>query len=58
MEIEYPTLLRRYFSTVIDGLVVIFAIIISSYLLDSENNSSSNIRVGLILFYNVPKQRA
>ena len=50
MEFEYPTLLRRYFSTVIDGLLVLFIIILSSYLLDNGNDISTSIRVGLILF--------
>lgn len=50
MEFEYPTLLRRYFSTVIDGLLVICIIILSSYLLDIGNDMSKSIRVGLILF--------
>ena len=50
MEIEYPSLLRRYFSTVIDGLLVIIMIILSGYIFQSENPALVYIRVGLILF--------
>lgn len=50
MEFEYPTLLRRYFSTIIDGLLVILIIILSSYLLDNGNDISTTIRVSLIIF--------
>ena len=48
MEIEYPSLLRRYLSTAIDGLLIVFMIIMSGYLFQSEN--LVYIRVGLILF--------
>jgi uncharacterized RDD family membrane protein YckC len=48
--IEYPGLLRRYFSTVIDGLFIIFMIILSGYIFDSKNHYLTNIRVGIILF--------
>jgi uncharacterized RDD family membrane protein YckC len=50
MEIEYPTILRRYFSTVLDGLLVILVFILSSYFFESDNSLYSSIRIGLILF--------
>jgi uncharacterized RDD family membrane protein YckC len=50
MEIEYPTILRRYFSTFIDGIFVIGMLVLSSYILDSDNTAAIRIRVGLIIF--------
>ena len=50
MEIEYPNILRRYFSTFIDGLFILGMLVLWSYILDSENSTATNIRIGIILF--------
>lgn len=50
MGIEYPSLLRRYFSSFLDGLVILSVLILSAYIFDSETQMAINIRVGLILF--------
>ena len=50
MEIEYPSILRRYFSTFIDGLFIIGVLVLWSYILDSDNSTATNIRIGIILF--------
>ena len=50
MELQYPSILRRYLSTFIDSLFVIGVLILVSYLLDSEENAATNIRLGIILF--------
>lgn len=50
MEAEYPTILRRYCSTVIDGLFVLSMLFLWAYILDSESSAATNIRIGIILF--------
>ncbi len=50
MEMEYPSLMRRYFSTLIDGLFIIGMIILWPYILDSDNTSATNIRITIIVF--------
>ncbi len=50
MAIEYPSILRRYFSTFIDGLFIFGMLFITSYVFDSENSAAINIRIGIILF--------
>ncbi|MCP4345172.1 MAG: RDD family protein [Desulfobacterales bacterium] len=50
MELEYPTILRRYFSTFIDGIFVIGMLVLSSYILDSDNIAATKLRIGVILF--------
>jgi uncharacterized RDD family membrane protein YckC len=50
MEIAYPNILRRYFSTFIDGLFILGMLVLWSYILDSENSTATNIRIGIILF--------
>lgn len=50
MEIEYPSILRRYFSTFIDGLFITGMLILWAYLLDSENTTATTVRMGIILF--------
>ena len=50
MEIEYPSILRRYLSTFIDGLFVIGMIVLFSYALEIENTTAIKIRIGIILF--------
>ena len=36
METEYPSILRRYFSTFIDGLFIIGMLVLWSYILDRD----------------------
>ena len=50
MEINYPSITRRYFSTFIDGLFAIGIFVLSSYILDTENTAATKIRIGIILF--------
>ncbi len=50
MEIEYPSILRRYLSTFIDFIFVIGMLVLSSYILDSDNIVATRIRVAFILF--------
>jgi uncharacterized RDD family membrane protein YckC len=50
MEIEYPSILRRYFSTFIDGLFIIGMLVLWAYILDADNSTATNIRIGIILF--------
>ena len=50
MEIEYPSILRRYFSTFIDGLFIIGMLVVWAYILDADNSTATNIRIGIILF--------
>lgn len=49
MKVEYPTILRRYFATFIDGLLIIFLLITVSYSFQYESNVVTWIRVLLIL---------
>lgn len=50
MEYQYPSILRRYFATFIDGMVVLIALIMISYILQGESNLSTSLRVAVILF--------
>lgn len=50
MEIVYPSILRRYFSTFIDLIFVLVILVLSSYFLDSDDIAATRIRVALILF--------
>ena len=50
MDFEYPSILRRYFSTVIDGLFIIGMLILISYIFDSDNEIVTSLRVAIILF--------
>ncbi|MCP3931248.1 MAG: RDD family protein [Bacteroidetes bacterium] len=50
MAFEYPSLMRRYFSTLIDGLFIIGMIVLWPYLLESASETAINIRVAIILF--------
>ena len=50
MEINYPNIIRRYFSTFIDGIFAIGIFVLFSYILDTENTAATKIRVGIILF--------
>jgi uncharacterized RDD family membrane protein YckC len=48
MDFEYPTILRRYMATFIDGLLIIFLLIFVSYLLQDESSVVTGTRVILI----------
>ena len=49
MENKYPTILRRYISTLIDVLFIFFIIIIISYLFQHENELIKRLRIVIIL---------
>ena len=49
MEQKYPTILRRYLSTFIDGLIVLFLFILISSLLQSESTAVTTTRVVIVL---------
>jgi uncharacterized RDD family membrane protein YckC len=49
MEYQYPSILRRYFATCIDGMLVIIVFIMISYIFQGESNISTTIRVAAIL---------
>jgi len=49
MEYEYPGIVRRYFSSVIDGLFVISAVVLASYALQSSDGITEKLRVFIIL---------
>jgi uncharacterized RDD family membrane protein YckC len=44
-----PSLLRRYLSTFIDGIFIIAAFVIVSYVLPGDDTISTPVRVGLVL---------
>ena len=46
---KYPTLTRRYIATAIDGVFVLSAIILISYLFEDAGETGVRVRVGLIL---------
>jgi uncharacterized RDD family membrane protein YckC len=50
MEMNYPSIIRRYFSTFLDGIFVVVIFVLSSYILDTGNSTATKIRVGIILF--------
>jgi len=50
MEYQYPSILRRYFATFIDGMLVIGALILVSYLFQSDDKFSVGSRVAIIIF--------
>lgn len=47
---KYPSILKRYLSTLIDSLFVLSMMILVSYLFQSNNQLATNARVGMILF--------
>lgn len=49
MEYQYPSILRRYFATFIDGVLVFIVFIMISYILQGESNISNSLRVAVIL---------
>ena len=44
---EYPTILRRYLATLIDGAFIIFIFITSSYILQQDNKIVLILRIGI-----------
>jgi uncharacterized RDD family membrane protein YckC len=50
MEYQYPNILRRYFATLIDGILVLIVLIMISYTLRGESNISTVLRVAVIIF--------
>ena len=50
MEYHYPSILRRYFATFIDGMLVIAVLIVSSYIFQFESEIITKTRVIIILF--------
>jgi len=50
MEYHYPSILRRYLATFIDGMLVITVLILSSYILQFESEITTIARVIIILF--------
>ena len=50
MEYHYPSILRRYLATFIDGMFVITVLILSSYILQFESEITTKARVIIILF--------
>ena len=49
MDIQYPTILRRYLATFIDGILILFLFILISSLLQSESKTITITRVGIVL---------
>jgi len=50
MEYQYPSIIRRYLATFIDGLLVITILISISYIFQGENDLIIGIRIAFILF--------
>jgi uncharacterized RDD family membrane protein YckC len=50
MAYEYPSILRRYLSTFLDGVFVITVLILAGYVFQYENEPSSIARISVILF--------
>ena len=50
MEYHYPSILRRYFATFIDGMLVIAVLIVSSYIFQFESEIIIKTRVIIIPF--------
>ncbi len=50
MEYPYPSILRRYFATFLDGLFVLATIILFAYVFQFENEMMMRIRVSIVLF--------
>lgn len=55
MEAKYPTILRRYFSTLIDGIILLVVFIVSLSLIEGKDQITSTIRfvvpIMIIFFY-------
>jgi hypothetical protein len=52
-EIQYPSIVRRYLSSFIDGMFIIVACIIVSYIFQQNNDITVKFRVGLIILLSV-----
>jgi uncharacterized RDD family membrane protein YckC len=50
MPYEYPSIIRRYLSSVVDGLVILLVIIIASYVFQGDRLNVWTSRVAIILF--------
>lgn len=50
MEYQYPTILRRYLSTFIDGLLIIVVLLVVSHFFDKNIGASNHIRVAILAF--------
>jgi len=50
MVYQYPTILRRYLSTFIDGLLIIIVLLAVSYVFANNTGASGQIRVGILIF--------
>ena len=50
MEYQYPTILRRYLSTFIDGLLIVIVLLGATYVLGNNTGASAHIRVGILIF--------
>jgi uncharacterized RDD family membrane protein YckC len=50
MEYQYPSILRRYLATFIDGLLVVGVLISTSYIFPGENRLIVGIRIAVIMF--------
>ncbi len=52
MEIEYPTILRRYLSTVIDGCLIVTLLIVLPYLIgDGENTLYLRLVIAALMLF-------
>ncbi|MFQ5631514.1 MAG: RDD family protein [bacterium] len=49
MKPEYPSITRRYLATLIDGLFMIFVMIMAAYFFQQDTESAKVIRVGIVL---------
>jgi len=49
MDIEYPSIARRYLATFIDVVFVLFAIIAVSYIFQQDHELAHFVRIGLML---------
>jgi uncharacterized RDD family membrane protein YckC len=50
VEYHYPTILRRYLSTFIDGVFVLAVFILTSYIFQHEGEMVTKVRIIIILF--------
>lgn len=49
MEPDYPSIARRYLATFIDGMFVIFVMIVAASVFQEKNELSTILRVGIVL---------
>lgn len=48
-EPEYPSIIRRYLSTFIDGVLILIVLFLSSFVFSADNNYIVALRIGSIL---------